>query len=519
MSSNPIQTPPAPDIVLRFGVFEADLRSAELRKNGVKVKVQELPFRALRLLLSHPDQVLSREEFRKAMWPENVFVDFDHGISSAINRLRDALGDSADNPLFIETVDRRGYRWIAPTRIPPQPAAVASPLPFAITPVIKPAPSPVAPQPTGNGFRRTLNFALPVLILLGAILVARPIRRLVTASPSHPKSTNSAAPRAANPEAEDFYLKGRYYWNKRTPADLNKAIDYFTQAIVHDPNYAAAYVGLADTYNLMREYTLMPSSEAYPRALAAAQKAVELDGRSSEAHASLAFASYYWKWDVATAEKEFRRSIQLDPNNAIAHHWFATYLMTRSRFPEAIAEIERARALDPASASILADKGCILFTAGRHEEAIALLKQMEAMEPKFVSPHRYLKSAYFSSGDYRDYISELRQESALLHDPSAMALAATAEKGFSAGGRQKMLESMFVQEKKSYEQGLSSPYRVAEIAALLQRQPEAIQYLKLAFDRHDESVMEIENDQAFASLRTDPAFRELAARLETPNQH
>src|SRR5215470_5769025 len=105
------------DTVVRFGVYEADLRSSELRKNGVKIKIQDLPFRALKFLLSRPNEVLSREQFRQALWPDDVFVDFDHGISSAINRLRDALGDSADNPIFIETVERRGYRWIAPTSI------------------------------------------------------------------------------------------------------------------------------------------------------------------------------------------------------------------------------------------------------------------------------------------------------------------------------------------------------------------------------------------------------------------
>ena len=104
--------------VVRFGVFEADLHSGELRKNGVRVKIQDLPFKALKLLLSHPNEALSRDQFRHALWPEDVFVDFDHGISSAINRLRDALGDSAENPVFIETVDRRGYRWIAPTNVP-----------------------------------------------------------------------------------------------------------------------------------------------------------------------------------------------------------------------------------------------------------------------------------------------------------------------------------------------------------------------------------------------------------------
>src|SRR5579864_6155878 len=114
-----------PQTVVRFGMFEADLRAGELRKSGVRVKIQDLPFRTLKLLLSRPDEVVTRDEFRRELWPQDVFVDFDRGISSAIKRLRDALGDSAENPIFIETIDRRGYRWIAPTHLP-QPASVES---------------------------------------------------------------------------------------------------------------------------------------------------------------------------------------------------------------------------------------------------------------------------------------------------------------------------------------------------------------------------------------------------------
>src|SRR5882724_4749660 len=130
--------------LIRFGLFEADLRSGELRKNGVKVKIQELPFRALRLFLSRPNEVLSREEFRRSLWPEQVFVDFDHGISSAINRLRDALGDSADNPIFVETVERRGYRWIAsihPVTPPARLEVVRAAIPKAVELPVRTAPS------------------------------------------------------------------------------------------------------------------------------------------------------------------------------------------------------------------------------------------------------------------------------------------------------------------------------------------------------------------------------------------
>src|SRR5579864_7580073 len=382
-----MQTAREPNSVVRFGMVEADLRSNELRKNGVKIKIQELPFRALTLLLSHPNEVLSRDQFRQALWPDGVFVDFGHGISSAINRLRDALGDSADNPVFIETVERRGYRWIAPTHVPSPQLG-----PVLVKEIEKPLPSP--PSAT----HRWSLLIFPVLALLLALWSFWPRFREAKANTAKESiragRVSDAARHSANSEAEQFYLKGRFYWEKRTPDALNKAVDFFTQAIVHDPNYAPAYVGLADCYNLLREYTKMPASEAYPRALAAAKRAVELNDQSSEAHAALAFALFYGNWDAAGAELEFRRAIDLNPKSVAAHHWYATFLGSLVRNSEAIAEIERAQALDPASKSILADKGELLWASGRRDEGVALLKQLETSEPDFVSPHRYLTSTY-----------------------------------------------------------------------------------------------------------------------------
>jgi DNA-binding winged helix-turn-helix (wHTH) protein/tetratricopeptide (TPR) repeat protein len=489
--------------VLRFGVFEADLRSGELRKNGVKVKIQELPYRALRVLLSRPNEVVSRDQLRRALWPEGVFVDFDRGISSAINRLRDALGDSADNPIFIETVERRGYRWIAPTWLPQAP-----PLQLVVMPEQKPADV----SASHTSWRWAL--VLPVVAILLAAWHFRHGARAANKPSANPSaSINSGTPHAANSEAEDFYLKGRYYWNKRTPEDLNKAVDFFTQAIVRDPNYAPAYVGLADTYNLLREYSMMPAQEAYPRAQAAAKRAVELDDHSSAAHASLAFASFYGSWDAATAEREFRRAIELDPKSAVAHHWYATYLSTVRRLPEGLAQIEQAQAIDPASKSILADKGRILFLAGKHDEAIALLKQMEAAEPDFVSPHRYLKFGYVEEEKYPEYIVEMRKEAALLHDNPEFALAAAAEKGYASGGSGAMFGNMREVQKKFVEQGAGSPFVLAEISARLGRNAEALQYLKIAYERHDEQLAGMEYDPAFTNLHADPAYLKLVAQL------
>lgn len=517
-----------PSHVIRFGVFEADLYSGELRKSGIRVKIQELPFRALKLLLAHPHEVLSRERFRQELWPEGVFVDFDHGISSAINRVRDALGDSADNPLFIETVERRGYRWIAPAQLVeprlPEPARTLSG-PVLVKPAVAREPLVQVADSTGNSpgspssaWRWSLIF--PAAAILLALWILWPSYRAAKAGTRKILPPASATLRhAANPEAEQYYLQGRFYWQERTPDALHKAVDAFTQAIVLDANYAPAYVGLADCYNLLREYTAMPPREAYPRALAAARKAVELDDQSSEAHTSLAFALFYGNWDAAGAEREFRRAIALDPNNARAHHWYATYLSTIGRNSDSLAEIDRAQALDPASKAILADKGDLLFLAGRREEALQLLTQMSATEPGFTSPHRYLAVIYLAAGDYPNYLAEWRKQATLMKDPSTLKLVEAAEQGYAAGGVLPMLESILGVQKRLYERGAVSAYSMAQTYALLGRHKEALQYLQAAYEARDEFMMGLRNDGDFKDLRQDSAFTDLLARIDHPAEN
>jgi DNA-binding winged helix-turn-helix (wHTH) protein/tetratricopeptide (TPR) repeat protein len=500
-----------PSPVVRFGVFEADLRSGELRKNGVRVKIQDLPFRALKLLISRPNEVLSREEFRQALWPDGVFVDFDHGISSAINRLRDALGDSAGNPRFIETVDRRGYRWIAPTS---RQEPVVAPETYAggggLTTAVAPTPSP----------RRAWMLVLSAFVALAITVVGLSYWATHPGVDRNGDSTAGAtlhpstpAHHVPNAEAEDLYLKGRYYWNKRTPDALNKALDYFTQAIVKDSNYAPAYVGLANCYNLLREYTAMPEDEAYPRALAAAKKAVELDDTLAEAHASLGFILFFWRWDPAGAEHEFQRALELDPNDVTAHHWYATTLSAAGREDEALVEIEKARKLDPTSASVLADKGVLLFNAGQTEQAIALLQQMEATEPEFSSPHRYLADIYLVTGNYLPYIAESRKTARLSQNAQGLAMAQSAEKGFARNGGPGLIEALLKTQKKFYQEGQLSPYRLAASYALLGQKQEALQYLQTTYDRHDASFLLIATDRALINLHKEPQYWELVARL------
>jgi len=512
----------SPASLVRFGVFETDLRSGELHKCGVKVKIQELPFQALKLLVNRPNEVVSREDLRQVLWPDDVHVEFDRGVISAINRLRDALGDSAENPIFIETVGRRGYRWIAPLQFfgPENDGGlhdqISSPRPEKGTKLWR---------LVSRVERQLEQRSRYWFVLLGVVLLCTVASIWVrsarlnaagkaSASSLMNKGIHGRAP--ANPDAEKFYLEGRYQWERRTPESLNRAVDSFTQAIVHDPGYAPAYVGLANSYNLLREYTVMPAYEAYPRALAAARKAVELDPQSSEAHASLAFVSFFGMWDAPLADKEFRRAIELDPENGAAHHWYASYLSCVRRNSEALTEIQRAQVLNPASKSVLADKGSILFTAGQRQESVALLTRMEWDEPGFISPHRYLKLIYLLTGDYRNYLIEARKEAALMHDASAVAMVEATQRGFAAGGGRGLMQVLAAEQKRLFDRGQFSPFLLATTFSLMSNRQEAMHYLQIAYDRRVDGIPQIACDPAFNNLHSDPAFQRLVADIGLP---
>jgi tetratricopeptide (TPR) repeat protein len=316
-----------------------------------------------------------------------------------------------------------------------------------------------------------------------------------------------------NSGAENLYLEGRYYWNRRTPEDLNRAVDYFTRAVNRDPNYSKAYVGLADSYNLLREYSAMPAGEAYPLALAAASKAVQLDENSAEAHTSLAFVSFFWSWDAPGAEREFKRALDLNPGDARAHHWYASFLLTCRRFPESLAEIEKAQRLDPSSVAILADKAQILQVSGRSDQGLALLKQIETTDPSFASAHRYLSEIYFFRQDYPNYLSELKTTALLLHDSRELDIAIAAEHGFQTAGYNGMLVStLAVQQKLNSEQALSG-FHLAVTYARMHRKKDALLHLTGAYEQHDCLVLQLATEPSFNVLHEEPEYKSLVARI------
>lgn len=326
-------------------------------------------------------------------------------------------------------------------------------------------------------------------------------------------------PKAAQSPAAKLYLEGRYYWNKRTPEDLAKAVDYFTQSIVADPGYAKAYVGLADCYGLLREFAAMPDSEAWPRALAAARKAVELDDSLAEAHSSLGFDLFYGSLDLKGGEREFKRAVELNPNYAEAHQWYATALMSVGRLAEASDEMARARELQPASRSILADQGLLLFYQGKRAQSLQQLRQIEAAEPSFRSAHLYLSYIYFASKDCRNYLMESRQAAESSHDAVELAVAAEAEKGFTAGGWQGMLDSLLRAQKKFSLQGRYPAFRVAETSAMLGRKRDALDYLNASYQKREVYMVTLPVDATLSSLHSEPVYRSLLGQLglDVPN--
>lgn len=357
---------------------------------------------------------------------------------------------------------------------------------------------------------RTLAWILPLMALAGFLLYLSVGHREFRFGKA------LAAHRQPDATAQDFYLKGRFYFEKRRPGDLNTAVDAFTQAIVHDPAYAQAYVGLADSYSLLREYGSMPTLEAEQRARAAAQRAVDLDPSLPEAHTSLAFAEFWGFLDAADADREFRRAIELNPNVARAHHWYATFLVEVLRYDEALAEIEHARQLDPGSKAILADKGVLLMDAGHPEEGLALLKQMETDDPGFQSVHRYLGIVYWEAGDYKAALEEYRTHASLRGQNDALRDIEAQQQALRTGGVQELFNQRLETAIRRYEHENGSAFDVASAYGYLHQRDDAMKYLQLAKQSHDITLTNAELARELNFLHSDPEFRKLVTDVGLP---
>jgi TolB-like protein/DNA-binding winged helix-turn-helix (wHTH) protein/Flp pilus assembly protein TadD len=628
---------------LRFGVFELDLRAGELRKHGLRVRLQEQPFQILTMLVAHPGEVTTREELQKKLWPADTFVDFDHGLNKAISKIREALGDSAESPRFVETVARRGYRFLAEVKVAetapvhssepatqPHPSAEAREHPDLVREHIMPKTFPRSLAWKVSVFAILLVMAslvtwklyfwkrpssivrsLAVLPLeslssdasqdyfadgmtdelisdLGQISALRVISRTSVMGYKHARkplpqiarelnvdavvegtvlrsgdqvritaqlieassdkhlwsqsyegelrdtlALQSQVARAiadeirinlnpqeqaalknvkvVNPQAYESYLKGRYFWNKRTADGLKVALAYFNEAIDEDPKYAQAYSGLADTYALLGDwqYAVMTPKEAFPNAKAAAIKALELDSALGEAHNSLAFCLDAFDWDFDSAGKEFRRAIELNPGYATAHHWYAWHLSVLGRYDEAIVEMRKAENLDPLSLIINADVAELLVIAHSYDESIRQSRKTIEMDPNFALAHNQLGLAYLQKQMHGEAVAEL-QKAVRLSGGSPTCVANLASAYVVSSKRNeaaKLLSDLKMRSKPSY----SYAPEIAVIYAALGDRDQAMNWLEEGYEeRFNPSVL---LRPGFDLLRPDPRFQDLERRI------
>ena len=317
-----------------------------------------------------------------------------------------------------------------------------------------------------------------------------------------------------NAEAYALYLKGRYQWNKQTLDGMETGIQFFQEAIQKDPRYALAYAGLADAYALLADYNVLAAKEVMPRAKTAAMKALEIDDAISEAHASLGWAKLTLDWDWPGAEREFRRSMELNPNYATGHQWYAEYLTTMGRAEEARAEMKRALELEPASLPISVAMASTQYYARQYDQAIELCRRAILMDPQFIGAHVFLGRAFEQKGSHAEAIAELRQALQLSQGDSN-ELAALGQGRAQSGDRaeaQKILKELNQRSTRTYVQ----PMWIAAIYAALGDKDEATQWLRQAVGDRSVWLIYLKVDPSFDSLRSDPRFTDLVRQAGLP---
>ena len=342
--------------------------------------------------------------------------------------------------------------------------------------------------------------------------IARTIAETLQAKLTGSEQHAIAARPTENTEAYQLYLKGRFFWNKRTGQNLNKAADYFHQAIATDPKYALAFVGLADAYVLMPLYGAGAPRDCYPKAKAAAKKALELDDTSAEAHTSLAQVSCYYDLDYSQAIREFQRAIELNPNYATAHQWYGSSgLAALTRFDEAIAELKRAIELDPLSLVINTDLGNTYYRARRYDEAIDQMRKTLEMDPGFYYAHWNLGSALAAKGALQPAIEEYQKARALNDDPSMLGLLAHA---YAVSGNKTEATKIRDQLEVISKQRYVSAYSFALVYLGLGDKEEALRWLEKAYqDRAGDALRFIRVEPLLDPLRGDPRFEALVAKI------
>jgi tetratricopeptide (TPR) repeat protein len=311
-------------------------------------------------------------------------------------------------------------------------------------------------------------------------------------------------------EAYDLYLKGRYFWNKRTAEGFRQAADYFQQAIDKDPNYGRAYAGLADTFSLMSAWYLGPQNELMPKARTAALRALELDESLAEAHASLALIRENYDYDWSGSEKEFRRAIQLGPQYATAHQWYAEFLSWQGRFEEAFAESDQARQLDPLSLIITSDYASILYRSRQYDSALKQCQSVLELDPNFDHEWILMIPSYLQLGRYNEAVSLFNRWAAREQGPWKWAWGAAVYG--SSGHAEEARRALAKLEQVSGSRADRTPMLLQAYSGTGQKE-RFIELLQKAYSEHSNAVVQIKVDPMYDPIRSDPRFEDLLRRV------
>lgn len=625
---------PGAETTVRFARFELNLQTGELRQDGVAIRLQPQPTLILTLLASRPGSLVTREEIQQRIWGTETFIDFDTGLNSAIRQIRHALKDDTEAPRFIETVPRRGYRFLAPiekienngTAPAVQPlltpdrsdvpatkprmwwrsrwilagggvALVAllvvaiwlamfrahgeaidsvAVLPFinasndldteylsdgitetlirqlsqiprlrvmARSTVFRYKGSKIDPQKVGRDLNvrtvltgrvlqrgETLTISMELMdVRDGSQLWGRQYNRKLTDTLAMQEDiarevTDKLRLRLAgaeekrlsahateNAEAYQLYLKGRYYWNKRTPEAIQKAIESFQHAIEKDPGYALAYAGLADCYHVPVN-PLLPK-EKMMLAKAAATRALQLDDTLVEAHTTLARVLFAYDWDWLAAEKEFKRALELNPRYAPAHQWYGGYLSSTGRFPEADAEKKRALELEPLSLAINFEMGLASYFSRNYDQAIDQFQKTLELDANFPPPHTFLAAAYEQKGMLKEATAASQKAVTVTQGPPrALAMAGLAHI-YATSGRKAEALKILAELQRLSEHTYVPATDMALIYVGLGDKGKAFAGLDKAYEEHAFTLSNLKVEPRFDPLRSDPRFADLLRRI------
>ena len=488
--------------VARFGVFEADLSAGELRKQGRLIHLQQLPFELLRCLLARPAAIVTREDLRRQLWPADVVVGFDQSLNKSVTKLRDALGDSAASPTFIETVPKRGYRFIASVTfdesLPSQSLSVAS---------APAAPSlPVVPDPTFS-VQGLIPLGLMAALVVWLLSSAMTPSGVTVSSSTSPTATTGTA-RTDNAAAQEAYSRGRLALTRRTQDGLRSGITLFERAVALDPGFASAYVGLADAWSLLASYGMEEPRQALERARTYASRALTINPDQADAHASLGRTAMISDWDWQVGERHFQRAIEINDRSAPTHQWYAYLLSASGRHAEAEREARRATEIDPTSLNAATSVGYVLYAARRFDDAAAALRRVIEVDPDFMQARRNLGMVLALQGRNQEAASEFERV-VRLSDESAVAEAHLAWVRGRAGdlrGARRLLERLQARNASGYV----PPDAMALALSGAGQVEAAVTAVQAAFDARVATIAHLSVDPVWDSLRGLPSVRDMA---------